>query len=372
MAVERLGEPARASPGGMTRQGQEVAAASQQFGTGGDGASGSSPPMLPFPSSTFILGGLAAGAGGGGGGGGGGEGFLVTTGGGGGGGGAGGGILELAAGEQIRIRGRVAALGGDGGDGAFPFAVGPLPSPPPFHAGCGGGGGGGAGGAIFLRGLRALVGEVLAVGGTDGRPARFAGAAVTTPGTLTQLQRLLANPPSGMIKIEGSVTPAATIAPAPAFVADIDYLPELVTGNPQIAVSGVGGLGGNGHVRVRNDAGQQLIPTPGGQPFTVQVALAPGFNTIDGVEVAEFGMPPTISTESHPVRVRRILYLPGAATVSGFACTISPATATVATERTVKLVAAVTGDLPHRRYVVGRRGRRERRRRSAGHLPRPL
>ena len=116
------------------------------FGYGRDGASGSAAAMPGFPSASFVPP-LVRGAGGGGGGGGGGEGVIFkSTAGGGGGGGAGGGALELAAGEEIRIRGRVAANAGNGGDGAFPFAVGNPPSAPPFHAGCGGGGGAGSGG----------------------------------------------------------------------------------------------------------------------------------------------------------------------------------------------------------------------------------
>jgi hypothetical protein len=316
------------------------------FGSGSDGARGTGAPMPGFPSALFLPAPpLVLGAGGGGGGGGGGEGLVFkTTGGGGGGGGAGGGALELAAGEEIRVRGRVAANGGDGGDGAFPFAVGTPPSAPPLHAGCGGGGGGGSGGTIFLRGLRLLEGEVLAVGGMDGRDARFADVVITTPGTLTELQRLLANPQSGLMMIEGSVTSAATVAPgAFLFSPDLDYRPNLVTGNPQITVSGFG-RGGNGAVRVRNSAGQQLIPVSG-QPFSAQVTLAPGFNDLDGVVYFENipGDPPIILSGSHPVRVRRILYLPGAATFATFAGTLIPATATVATERTVNLLAAVTG-----------------------------
>jgi hypothetical protein len=86
-----------------------------------------------------------------------------------------------------------------------------------------------------------------------------------------------------------------------------------------------------------------LIPVSG-QPFTAQVSLAPGFNDLDGVVYFE-NIPgtPIILSGSHPVRVRRILYLPGAATFATFAGPMIQATATVATERTVNLMAAVTG-----------------------------
>ena len=310
------------------------------FGSGSDGASGTAAPGPPLPPTVFIPP-LVLGSGGGAGGGGGGEGLVFKTrAGGGGGGGAGGGALELAAGEEIRIRGRVAANGGDGGDGAFPFPVGTPPAPPLFHAGCGGGGGAGGGGAVFLRGLRLLVGEALAVGGTNGRPARFAGAVVTVSGTLTPLQRLLANPQSGRIRIDGSVPPGAVIAPTAFFGPDLDYRPNLVADAPQIVVTGHG----SDSVRVRNASGAQFVPASGA-PFTVTVPLAPGFNDLDAVVtlVNVPGDPPIILAESHPVRVRRVLYLPGVAPVFAFTCTIAPATPTVVTERTVKLTATVTG-----------------------------
>jgi hypothetical protein len=311
------------------------------FGFGRDGASGTAAPLPGLPSAGFAPP-LVLGSGGGGGGGGGGEGVIFKSrAGGGGGGGAGGGALELAAGEEIRIRGRIAANAGDGGDGAFPFPVGTPPSAPLFHAGCGGGGGAGGGGTVFLRGLRLLEGEVLAVGGTDGRAARFADAVVTVSGTLTELQRLLANPQSGLILVEGSIPPAATIAPAAFFAPDLDYRANLVSGTAQITVTG---HSSSGSVRVRNAGGEQFVPVTGA-PFTATVSLAPGFNDVDGVIsfVNVPDGPPIIVAASHPVRVRRILHLPGVAPVFGFVCTISPPTPTVVTERTVKLIATVTG-----------------------------
>jgi hypothetical protein len=332
------GTPGGAAPGSLP--GAAGGGGFGAFGSGGDGASGSAAPGPPLPVTVFLPR-LLLGAGGGGGGGGGGEGIVFkTTAGGGGGGGAGGGALELAAGEEIRIRGRVAANGGNGGDGAFPFTVGTPPSAPLFHAGCGGGGGAGGGGAVFLRGLRLLEGEVLAVGGTNGRAARFAGAVITVSGTLTELQRLLANPQSGQIYIDGSVPSAATIAPTAFLAPDLDYRPNLVADAPQIVVSGYG----SDSVRVRNSAGEQFVPASGA-PFTVTVPLAPGFNDLDAVVtfVNVPGDPPIVLAASHPVRIRKVLYLPGVAPVFAFTCTIAPATPTVVTERTVKLTATVTG-----------------------------
>jgi hypothetical protein len=77
----------------------------------------------------------------------------------------------------------------------------------------------------------------------------------------------------------------------------------------------------------------------------VTVPLAPGFNDLAAVVtlVNIPGDPPIILAEPHPVRVRRVLYLPGVTPVFAFTCTIAPATPTVVTERTVKLTATVTG-----------------------------
>ncbi len=305
---------------------------------GGDGVSGSPAPM-GLPSALFAPE-FISGSGGSGGGGGGGsaQGSLLSvitkTGGGGGGGGAGGGAFALAAGEEIRIRGRVAANGGDGGAGAFPFAVGTPPSAPPFHAGCGGGGGGGEGGCVFLHGVRLLEGAVLAVGGADGRAARFAGAVVTIPDTRTPLQRLLANPQSGLIRIDGRPSASATIAPGAYSVPDLDYRPNLVADAPQVTVQGTT----PGTLRVQNTSGVQFV-VASGDPFTATVPLAPGFNEIDGV--GWDGQ--TIFAAAAAPRRRRILHLPGVVPVLAFACAISPPSPSVATERSIKLTATVTG-----------------------------
>jgi hypothetical protein len=310
------------------------------FGYGRDGASGSAAPMPGFPSALFPPQ-LLTGAGGGGGGGGGGEGWIFkSTAGGGGGGGAGAGALALAAGEELRIRGRVAANGGDGGPGAFPFVVGTPPAPPLFHAGCGGGGGGGGGGGIALHGVRLLDGEVLAVGGANGTAARFAEAVITTPDTRTPLQKLLANPQSGLIRIDGAAAATPTIAPGAFSVPDLDYRPNLVAPAPQVVVGGVTG----GTLRVQNSAGADYVTTSG-SPFTATVPLAPGFNDVDGVVIFDDrpNGPVIILAEAAPVRRRRILYIPGVVAVFGFNCAISPPTPSIATERSVKLTATVTG-----------------------------
>jgi hypothetical protein len=334
------------SGGAGTAPAGKLAGAGGARGIGGwpygfDGANGSAAPMPPFPTPGFVPE-LVGGAGGGGAGGGGGEGvWLKDTAGGGGGAGAGGGALALAAGEELRIRGRVAANGGNGGDGAFPFAVGTPPAPPPFHAGCGGGGGAGAGGGIALHGVRQMGGEVLAVSGTNGTAARFAGAVITTPDTRTPLQKLLANPHSGLVRIDGAPPTTATIAPGAFSVPDLDYRPNLVAPASQLVVEGVTA----GLLRLQNSAGQQFV-VASGSPFAATVPLAPGFNDVDGVVVIGSGAPGDpfiVLAAAAPVRRRRILYMPGVVAIFGFTCTISPPTPTVATERSVKLTAAVTG-----------------------------
>lgn len=311
------------------------------FGYGRDGASGSAAPMPAFPTPGFAPP-LVSGGGGGGAGGGGGEGLIFkSTAGGGGGGGAGAGAFALAAGEELRVTGRIAANGGNGGAGAFPFVVGTPPSAPPFHAGCGGGGGGGAGGGIALHGVRRLSGEVLAVGGTNGVAARFADAVISVPDTRTPLQKLLANPRSGLVRIDGGPTAAATVAPGAFAVPDLDYRPNLVASASQLVVEGVTG----GMLRVQNSAGEQFV-VASGDPFTATVPLAPGFNEVDGVVVIGSGAPGDpflVLAAAAPVRRRRILYQPGFVSVFGFTCTISPPAPSVATERSLKLTATVTG-----------------------------
>ncbi|HEX3330421.1 MAG TPA: hypothetical protein VHS27_10915 [Gaiellales bacterium] len=310
---------------------------------GSDGFNGSSAPSTVVTPNLILSPPLEARGGGGGGGGGGWKGpVLPATGGGGGGGGSGGGGLELAAGEEIRVRGRVAANGGDGGDGAFPWPVGNPPSAPPFHPGCGGGGGGGTGGTVYLRGLRLLDGEVLAVGGMSGRAARFSDAVIVLPGALSELQRLLANPHSGGIQVDGSVSSGGMVAPDPFLAPDLDYLPELVTGDPQIQISGTN----TDAIRVRSASGEQWVRPTTGPSFTAMVPLAPGYNEIAAFDAIGSGTaddPFLPATVPHPLRMRRVLFLQGAAAGFGFLCTISPPTPTVATERTIQLTATVTG-----------------------------
>jgi hypothetical protein len=198
---------------------------------------------------------------------------------------------------------------------------------------------------VFLHGVRQLVGEVLAVGGADGRAARFADGVVTSPDTRTPLQRLLANPRSGLIRIDGTPSPPATIAPGAYSLPDLDYRPNLVADAPQVTVGGTGGRGTiNAMLRVQNSGGVQFV-VPSGDPFTATVPLAPGFNEVDGVDIGSdpFAPPVLIFAAAATPRRRRILYLPGVVPVFAFACAISPPAPSVATERSIKLTATVTG-----------------------------
>ena len=339
------------------------------FGYGRDGASGSAAAMPGFPSASFVPPLVRGAGGGGGGGGGGGRGDLQSTAGGGGGGGAGGGALELAAGEEIRIRGRVAANAGNGGDGAFPFAVGNPPSAPPFHAGCGGGGGAGSGGTIFLRGLRLLVGEVLAVGGMDGRAARFADAVITLPGTLTELQRLLSNPQSGLIQIDGSVTPGATVAPA-AFLAPGPRLPARAR-HGQSASLGQRSVGG---LAARAQLQRRAIPSRARAVYGHGAARA-------GLQRSRWrdrrGRRGTRRPLLHPHRIPSRARAPGpvpAGRRHRFRFRLRDLAADPDGRHGAHGEAHSHGYGHHaqRRDVVGRRRRSERSRRSAGHLPRAV
>ena len=194
---------------------------------------------------------------------------------------------------------------------------------------------------IFLHGVRALAGEVLAVGGASGGAARFADVVISSPDTRTPLQRLLANPQSGAIRIDGSSPLSALVAPGAFGVADLDYRPDLVSDTAQITVTGSGG----GMVRVRGAAGTLFFPTSGA-PFTALVTLAPGFNDVDGVYGLLNSFGPDVflvDTAAHPRRVRRILHLPGAVAAFGFVCTISPSPTTVIADGSLPLTATVTG-----------------------------
>ena len=97
-------------------------------------------------------------------------------------------------------------------------------------------------------------------------------------------------------------------------------------------------------LRVQNSAGQQFVVAPG-DPFTATVPLAPGFNEVDGVVIGGgmAGDPFLVIAAAAPVRRRRILYQPGFVSVFGFTCTISLPAPSVATERSLKLTATVTG-----------------------------
>lgn len=314
-------------------------AAAPVLGNAGDGARGSTPG---FTGPTEFID-IGSGSGGGGGGGGGGEGVVFTSvGGGGGGGGAGGGALRLAAGEEVRIVGRIQANGGDGGPGAFPMPVGVPPAAPLLHAGCGGGGGAGAGGGVGVHGVRLLVGEMLAANGTRGANARFADAVVTSPDTRTPLQRLLANGSSGVAHFDGTAgTLSATILPAPTSLPDLDYRADLVSAQPQVTMGGFG----SGQLMVTDAQGVRRFIPAAGQPFSVSVPLSPGFNLVEGVApFANSGFLVGVQrVRNHPLRARRVLYLPGTAPVFTFNCTITPAAPVVATERSVAFAATVSG-----------------------------
>ncbi|MBL8342604.1 MAG: hypothetical protein JNL30_14130 [Rubrivivax sp.] len=325
------------SPGNSGGAGGAGGRPASLLGNATDGATGSSARLTFLGSATNF----GAGAGGGGGGGGGGEGAVFRSfGGGGGGGGAGGGAFRLAAGEEVRITGRVQANGGDGGGGAFPLPVGFPPSAPLWHAGCGGGGGSGSGGSIGLHGLRELAGEALAVGGANGADARFADAVITTPDTRTPLQRLLAQPQNGQVHMDGVPNSlAGTVAPAPMSVPDLDYRANLVSPSAQITMTGFGA----GQLLVSHGADTDVVQVSA-PVFSVNVPLAAGFNVIEGA-LAALNSPGDISVlvRADPMRRRRVLFLPGTVPAFTFNCTITPAAPVVATERSVALTATVSG-----------------------------
>lgn len=289
--------------------------------------------------------GLTPGPGGGGGGGGGGEGWWITnTGGGGGGGGAGGGALRLAAGEELVINGDVFALGGNGGGGAYPY---PYTPPAPTYlisAGRGAGGGGGAGGAIQLHGARWQSGFVLALGGESSSRLPIYTSGPFPVDIRTAFERLLDRPATGRIRFDGPL-PGQQVVPAPFSGPDLDYCFNLVSPSPQFQLSGHG-TAGTLQVHVRDRQGNEQVAVPSAVDpvtgFTVMVPLFNGFNDIQA-EFVLFGPPDVVWAGSAPVRTRTVLYLPGATPVFAFACSISPATATVPTERTVGFAVTVTG-----------------------------
>jgi hypothetical protein len=269
------------------------------------------------------------GPGGGGGGGGGGEGwFIQNTGGGGGGGGAGGAAFLIAAGRTLQVNGDVMALGGDGAHGAFPFtAIAPV-SDPLIAAGCGGGGGGGAGGIVRLHGVVAGPSAlVLALGGNDGATPQYGPINVDVR---TRRQKIMGQPPSGEIQIDGQMPPVA----GPAFQGpDMGFVPDLLatTAQKTVAVSGCD------VVSVTNDQGTETQFFTSIGDTSVAITLSEGFNV---VQARQIGFNPPVSNA--PIRDRRFLFLPGTIPLYQFSCVVSPAQATVATERTLQLTAVVT------------------------------
>ncbi|HYT25332.1 MAG TPA: hypothetical protein VEP73_02450, partial [Actinomycetota bacterium] len=298
----------------------------------------------PFPPLPGVVPALTPGPGGGGGGGGGGEGWLSTnTGGGGGGGGAGGGALRLSAGEELVINGDVFALGGNGGGGAYPYPYSPPAPTFLISAGRGAGGGGGAGGALQLHGARWQSGFVLALGGESFRLPIYTSGPFPVD-IRTAFERLLDQPATGRIRFDGP-RPGQQVVPAPFSGPDLDSCFNLVSPSPQFQLKGHG-TAGTLQVRVRDRLGnEQVAFPPAVDPvtgFTVAVPLYDGFNDIQA-EFVLFGPPDVVWAVSAPVRSRTVLYLPGTTPSFAFACSISPATVTVPTERTVSFAVTVTG-----------------------------
>jgi hypothetical protein len=321
--------------GALLTQTGAAAGGSGGVGGGGDGTPGSGgqralaavvPPIVEV------------GPGGGGGGGGGGEGLLLTQlGGGGGGGGAGGGAFRISAGEEIRLFGDVFALGGDGGFGAYPFTTTAIPPMPAVAPGRGAGGGGGAGGAIELSGVGQWATIVVAAGGQNRGVPPYD---TVPPNVDTPLQTILKQPPTGVIRIDG--TKPDTI-PAPAIRGpDLSYRHGLVSTSPQLVVSGFSA----DRVRVLDRFGnvQTHLTTalPGGA-FDCTVNLFNGFNDLWADTVV--GTAPPAMTNA-AIRSRTVIYLANVVSSYSFSCSITPAQVTVPTERSVTLTASVTASQP--------------------------
>jgi hypothetical protein len=305
------------------------------LGGGGDGTPGSGgqrglaaaiPPIVEV------------GPGGGGGGGGGGEGlFPAQLGGGGGGGGAGGGAFRISAGEEIRLFGDVFALGGNGGLGAYPFTTTAIPPVPTMAAGRGAGGGGGAGGAIELSGVGPWATIVVAVGGQNAGVPPYDTA---PPNVDTPLQTILKQPPTGVIRVDGTrpVTIPATAIRGP----DLSYRYNLVSTSPQLVVSGFGAQQVRVLDRFGNVRTHLTTPTPDGA-FDCAVNLFDGFNDVWADAFAGTG-PPAMTNAA--IRSRTVIYLANVASSYSFSCSITPAQVTVPTERSVTLSASVTASQP--------------------------
>ena len=295
---------------------------------GGDGSNGTGSVRSSSPTIDLTF---EPSPGGGGGGGGGGEGLVFqTTGGGGGGGGAGGGAAVIAAGEEITLQGDVVAAGGDGGFGAYPFTVTAAPVDAPLiSAGRGGGGGSGAGGQIILQGVVWWSGAIIAVSGAPGQVPRYGPLPADAR---TRRQKLLQQTPTGSIRVDGDMpTTMGNALSGP----DVAYVFNLLATTPNVEVTAPGAE----FVRVTGGAMQTAsFQVPSGPPNRVPITLFPGFN--DVIADQSFGVGAPLMT-SASIRKRTFLFLPGTIPMYEFACTVSPASATVATERTLSLTASV-------------------------------
>ena len=305
------------------------------LGGGGDGTPGSGGQRTLAAAIPPIV---EVGPGGGGGGGGGGEGLFVgQLGGGGGGGGAGGGAFRISAGEEIRLLGDVFALGGDGGFGAYPFTTPTIPPVPAMAAGRGAGGGGGAGGAIELSGVGQWATVVVAAGGQNRGVPPYD---TVPPNVDTPLQTILKQPPTGVIRIDG--TKPDTIPATAIRGPDLGYRQELVSTSPQLVVYGFSA----DRVRVLDRFGtvRTHVPTalPGGA-FECTVNLSDGFNDLWADTVVGTG-PPAMTNAA--IRSRTVIYLANVVSSYSFSCSITPAQATVLTEESVTLTASVTASQP--------------------------
>jgi hypothetical protein len=255
-----------------------------------------------------------------------------TTGAGGGGGGAGGGAVLIAAGEEVTLQGDVVAAGGDGAFGNYPVTTVSPGSANLIQAGRGGGGGGGAGGMIILQGVRWWSGVLVAVGGNQGTTLRYGPFPADTR---TAWQRLLQQPQSGAIRVDGELP----VTLGGGFNGpDLGYVYTLLVTSPDIEVYAPGA----DVIRVAGDNFQAAsFDQRTGQSSQFPVTLFEGFNEVrsEWTGAGQYGQP--IMTCAM-IRQRTFLYLAGTIPYYEFACAVSPATATVPTERTVQLTAAVT------------------------------
>jgi hypothetical protein len=255
-----------------------------------------------------------------------------TTGAGGGGGGAGGGAVLIAAGEEVTLQGDVVAAGGDGAFGNYPVTTVSPGGANLIQAGRGGGGGGGAGGVIILQGVHWWSGVLVAVSGNQGTVPRYAPFPVEAR---TAWQRLLQQPQSGAIRVDGEMP----VTRGGAFSGpDLGYAYSLLVTSPDIEVYAPGAdvirVTGNNFQAASFD---QRI----GQSSRFPVTLFDGFNELRSEWTGSGQFSGPIMTCAM-IRRRTFLFLADTIPYYEFACTVTPATATVPTERTLQLTAAVT------------------------------